>query len=59
MEESSKQFFESTRQFWQARAQKPLSDEDAREIIENITGFFRVLNEWKEKENDRTKSSGE
>ena len=57
MEESKKQFFEWTKQFWQARAQKKLSDEDAREIIENITGFFKILNEWKEKENDQAGSS--
>jgi hypothetical protein len=44
MEESRKRFLERTKQFWQARAQKALSDEDAREIIENITSFFKILN---------------
>lgn len=59
MEESKRQLIEQTKQFWQARAQKSLSDEDAREIIENITGFFKVLKEWQEKEKNRTSSSGE
>ena len=48
-----KQFLERTKEFWQARAQKALSDEDAREIIENITGFFKILMEWDEKAKDR------
>ena len=28
---------------------RPLTEEDAREIAENMTGFFRVLLEWKAK----------
>ncbi len=31
---------------WQPRAKCELSDEDAREIAENLVGFFRVLREW-------------
>jgi hypothetical protein len=49
---------EQTKQFWQARTGKPISDEDAREIIENITGFFKILIEWDEKSKNQTKSSG-
>jgi len=52
-----KQFLEWTRRFWQARTQKTLSDEDARQIIENVTGFFKVLNKCQEKENERASSS--
>ena len=59
MEESKRQLLEQTKQFWQARTRKPLSDEDAREMIENITGFFKILIEWDEKEKDQTNSSGE
>ena len=58
MEESKKQFFEWTKQFWQTRAQKALSDEDGREMIENITGFFKILIEWDKKARDRTSASG-
>ena len=35
---------------WQPRASRPLSEEDAREISENLIGFFRVLAEWDAKE---------
>ena len=31
---------------WQSRSPRPLTSEDAREIISNVTGFFRVLAEW-------------
>ena len=58
MEESKRQFLERTKQFWQARTGKPLSDEDAREMIENITGFFKILMRWDQEAKDRTKSSG-
>jgi hypothetical protein len=45
-------FLEETRAFWQSRTDRVLTREDAREIIENMTGFFRVLLEW-----DRAKRS--
>lgn len=35
-----------TRQLWQARIGRDVTDEDARQIIYDITGFFRVLAEW-------------
>ncbi len=35
---------------WQSRASRPLSEENAREIAENLLGFFRVLAEWDSKE---------
>jgi hypothetical protein len=31
---------------WQSRGRRTLSHEDARQIVENITGFFSVLHEW-------------
>jgi hypothetical protein len=39
-------FLEETRVFWQSRSDRVLSREDAREIIVNMTGFFRILLEW-------------
>ena len=53
MEDSKRQLIEQTKQYWQPYSKEELSDEDARQIIENMTGFFKVLKEWKEKENDR------
>lgn len=35
---------------WQPRSPSPLSTEDAREITENVTGFFAILAEWSRKE---------
>lgn len=35
---------------WEPRAGRKLRGEDAREIIENLTGFFQVLQEWERAE---------
>ena len=35
-----------TRQIWQPRFGRDLTDEDARQIMHNVTGFFGVLAEW-------------
>ena len=32
-----------TRQVWQSRIGRDLTDEDARQIAENVTGFFAIL----------------
>ena len=36
-----------TLEVWEKRSSRPLNMEDARQIAENTTGFFRVLIEWK------------
>jgi len=38
-----------TLELWSRRSTRPLTEEDAREIAENMSGFFRVLLEWKAK----------
>ena len=35
-----------TRQVWQPRLGRDLSREDARQIAENVTGFFSLLAKW-------------
>ena len=35
-----------TRQVWQPRVGRDLTDEDARQIMHNVSGFFGVLAEW-------------
>jgi hypothetical protein len=35
-----------TRKVWKPRLERDLSREDARQIAENITGFFSILYEW-------------
>jgi hypothetical protein len=35
-----------TRQVWQSRIGRDLTDEDARQIAENVTSFFSILAAW-------------
>lgn len=35
-----------TRQVWQPRLRRDLSHEEARQITENLVGFFGLLGEW-------------
>ena len=37
---------EQTHKVWQPRIRRNLTDEDARQIAENVTGFFAILAEW-------------
>lgn len=39
-------FLDKTVAFWQPRASRKLTREDARQMIENVSGFFLVLAEW-------------
>ena len=43
-------FIDQTIAIWQKRSERSLIREDGREIIENITGFFTILQEWERKE---------
>jgi hypothetical protein len=36
--------------FWQSKTGRTLTAEDHRQIRENLTGFFEILNEWQGKE---------
>ncbi len=51
-----------TKKIWQPRSARGLSDEDAREIAENVAGFFSLLAKWANEEvpepaNDNVESS--
>jgi hypothetical protein len=35
-----------TRKVWRPRTGRNLTNEDARQIAENVTGFFAILAEW-------------
>lgn len=37
---------EKARHVFQKRTSRKLTNEDARQMLENLTGFFRVLLEW-------------
>ena len=40
------QFLNRSTSFWQPRTTRQLSHEDARQMVGNVSGFFRVLSEW-------------
>jgi hypothetical protein len=40
----------STIALWQPRASREVTREDARQIIENVSGFFAILAEWSQAE---------
>ncbi|MCG3151374.1 MAG: hypothetical protein GEEBNDBF_00645 [bacterium] len=46
MPEPSPDLIDQTLAVWQPRSPKQLTREDARQILENVTGFFDVLLEW-------------
>lgn len=50
---SSLSLLDRTLEIWQPRSPRHLSAEDAREIVENGTGLFRVLNDWLEAEDGK------
>ena len=54
MNQAECQLIARTKETWQPRAGRNLSDEDAREIAENVTGFFRLLLEWEASEKQQT-----
>jgi hypothetical protein len=52
---------ERTRRLWMLRFGRDLSHEEAREAVENVTGFFAILDEWSRVERraaNRTKDAG-
>jgi hypothetical protein len=46
MDEAKDKLIRSTLRTWQPRVNHRLSEEDARKIAENMTGFFTVLLGW-------------
>ncbi len=54
MAEFSQEFLEKTIKVWQPRFDHLLTLEDAREIAENMTGLFRLLDKLDNKYADKT-----
>jgi len=46
----SHESIEKAMEMWQPRYGRRLSQEEAREIMENAIGFFRILHEWQAQE---------
>jgi len=50
MAEYSPELIEQTISIFESRTGRVISEEDARQAVENISGFFRVLQDWAEAE---------
>lgn len=50
MRMTKQELTEHTIAVWQPRLRRRLTNEDAREITENITGLFAILAEWSRQE---------
>ena len=48
---------DNTIALWQPRTTRELSGEDAREIAENLVGFFKVLSEWEATDRSHQRAS--
>lgn len=46
MDEPRVTLLESTIRFWQPYTSRPLTQEDARQAVENVVGFFTTLQRW-------------
>ena len=53
MKKSEDNLIDRTIEVWQPRNANRLSDEDARAILENVTGFFTLLLEWETNEEQK------
>ncbi|MFA7372985.1 MAG: hypothetical protein WC074_05430 [bacterium] len=47
------EFVNETRRFWSDWSGEDITDEDAHEIIRNMTGFFSVLAKWRRQREQR------
>jgi hypothetical protein len=54
VEEPGTRFIEGTLELWRKRSSRVLSKDDAREIAENVAGFFQILMEWEATEQPTT-----
>lgn len=48
----SSEFSLSAVTFWEKKTRSRLTPEDANQIIRNLAGFFQILHEWQEKDQD-------
>lgn len=53
MDDAGDNLTRKTLRVWAPRITGALSEEDARKIAENVTGFFTVLSDWKAREEDQ------
>jgi hypothetical protein len=54
----SEEYWQRRHEFWEAHYQRKLAGPEVREIMENLIGFFTVLDEWA-REDERKKKAAE
>jgi hypothetical protein len=56
MDQQPIDLIETTRAFWEKRLERPVSAEEAREMIANVLGYFSLLADWdsEEQKNNHT-----
>ena len=54
---TGKNLAEHTRQVWQSRTQRELTENDCREIERNVFGFWRILAEWAHSNRDEANAN--
>ncbi|MBI3590133.1 MAG: hypothetical protein HY094_01990 [Candidatus Melainabacteria bacterium] len=52
-------FLEKTIKVWQPYSEKPLTFEDAREIIHNTVGAYKLLIKWEMERQKKSNATGE
>jgi hypothetical protein len=55
---ANENLIDRTIELWQPRLRRELSREDARQIVENVTGFFSLLSQWSKSETAAPASDG-
>ena len=58
MAQYSPKLIEQTISVFESRTGRVISDEEARRLVENISGFFQVLQEWAEAEDKDRRDEG-
>lgn len=49
-------FIKETIEVWQPHSHAPLTTEDAKAIIRNVTAFIMLLDEWEKTETEKTQN---
>ena len=59
MHETQRRQHDDTLELWQRRTSRALTAEDGREIVENVSGFFRLLAKWRKASAETNSPNGE
>jgi hypothetical protein len=57
MHRPSAELLDDTIAIWQPRASRRLTREDAREILDNLVGFFSLLHQWEMTEREESRAA--